>query len=221
MGSSTGNPFGWLVPPTVELRPTARAIVDALQRDQTKASPATSPLFAPFGSAPVSPYSPGYNFLLGSAEPPAELSSSRLPLPAAPFFAPARPKPGAPDTKRRVFFSFQFEGDAMRANNVRNNWKISHPDSALARGFFDSSLWEERKLTSPEAIKKLIAAGVLYTSAVCVLAGSMTWDRRWVRYEIARAIIDLAKAGERRSPLKRNDGRCCNLLSSLDKLLPP
>ena len=78
----------------------------------------------------------------------------------------------------------------MRTNGVRNNWKISHPDSAANRGFLDSSLWEERKLTSPEAIKKLITAGVLYTSAVCVLAGSMTWDRRWVRYEIARAVLD-------------------------------
>jgi hypothetical protein len=32
--------------------------------------------------------------------------------------------------------------------------------------------------------------GVDYTSAVCVLIGSHTWQRRWVRYEIARAIID-------------------------------
>ena len=29
-----------------------------------------------------------------------------------------------------------------------------------------------------------------YTSAVCVLVGSETWLRRWVRYEIARAVID-------------------------------
>jgi hypothetical protein len=39
-------------------------------------------------------------------------------------------------------------------------------------------------------VKRLIRDGVCYPSAVCVLAGSDTWERRWVRYEIARAIID-------------------------------
>jgi hypothetical protein len=39
-------------------------------------------------------------------------------------------------------------------------------------------------------IKELIRSGVLHTSAVCILAGSNTWSRRWVKYEIARAIID-------------------------------
>lgn len=29
-----------------------------------------------------------------------------------------------------------------------------------------------------------------YTSAVCALIGTDTWVRRWVRYEIARAIVD-------------------------------
>jgi hypothetical protein len=103
--------------------------------------------------------------------------------------APPKPKPVAPDTVRRAFFSFNFD-DVWRVNNVRNAWKITHPDSAENRSFRDSSLWEARKLESADAIKNLIRAGVLYTSAVCVLAGSMTWDRRWVRYEIARAIID-------------------------------
>jgi hypothetical protein len=78
----------------------------------------------------------------------------------------------------------------MRVNVVRNAWKITHPDSASMRSFYDSSLWESRKLEQDEALKRLIRAGVSFTSAVCVLAGSQTWSRRWVRYEIARAIID-------------------------------
>ena len=78
----------------------------------------------------------------------------------------------------------------MRVNNVRNTWKIKHPDSTTNRSFYDSSLWEARKLTNPDSIKQLIRLGVLGTSAVCVLAGSMTWNRRWIKYEIARAIID-------------------------------
>jgi MTH538 TIR-like domain (DUF1863) len=31
---------------------------------------------------------------------------------------------------------------------------------------------------------------VEHTSAICVLVGSQTWARPWVRYEIARAVID-------------------------------
>lgn len=58
------------------------------------------------------------------------------------------------------------------------------------RSFYDSSLWESRKLAGDDAIKRLIREGVEYTSAVCVLIGSETWLRRWVKYEIARAIID-------------------------------
>jgi hypothetical protein len=58
------------------------------------------------------------------------------------------------------------------------------------RSFYDSSLWESRKLEGPDAVKRLIREGVQYTSAVCVLIGTYTWARRWVRYEIARAVID-------------------------------
>jgi hypothetical protein len=92
-------------------------------------------------------------------------------------------------TKRKVFFSFHFD-DVMRVNVVRNAWKITHPDNALMRSFYDSSLWESRRLEAPESLKRLIREGVDYTSAVCVLIGSETWVRRSVRYEIARAIID-------------------------------
>jgi MTH538 TIR-like domain (DUF1863) len=92
-------------------------------------------------------------------------------------------------TTRRAFFSFHWD-DIMRVNVVRNAWKIGHPDSVLMRSFYDSSLWEARQLEGDNAIKQLISEGVEYTSAVCVLIGSETWVRRWVRYEIARAIVD-------------------------------
>jgi hypothetical protein len=95
----------------------------------------------------------------------------------------------AAPTKRKAFFSFHFD-DIMRVNVVRNAWKITHPDNALMRSFYDSSLWESKKLEGPEAVKRLIREGVCYTSAVCVLVGAETWSRRWVRYEIARAIIE-------------------------------
>lgn len=91
--------------------------------------------------------------------------------------------------KRKAFFSFHYD-DIMRVNNVRNAWKINHPDSSLMRSFYDSSLWESKKLEGPEAVKRLIREGVENASAICVLIGSQTWSRQWVRYEIARAIID-------------------------------
>ena len=91
--------------------------------------------------------------------------------------------------KRKAFFSFHYD-DIMRVNNVRNAWKIEHPDSAQNRSFYDSSLWEARKLTDPEQIKALIRDGVSYTSVVCVLIGTDTWSRRWVKYEIARSVVD-------------------------------
>jgi hypothetical protein len=91
--------------------------------------------------------------------------------------------------KRKAYFAFHFD-DIMRVNVVRNAWKIIHPDSPSMRSFYDSSLWESKKLEGEEAVKKLIREGVQYTSAVCVLIGSETWQRQWVKYEIARAVID-------------------------------
>jgi hypothetical protein len=122
---------------------------------------------------------------LGSTSPPARslgllggLSPDVVPAPAA--------------TKRKAFFSFHY-ADVMRVNNVRNSGEFktgSQSSGRAVEGFYDGSLWERRKLEGPEAIKNLIRNGVHNTSAVCVLAGSETWSRRWVRYEIARAIAD-------------------------------
>jgi hypothetical protein len=47
--------------------------------------------------------------------------------------------------KRRAYFAFCYN-DIIRVNNVRNAWKIRHPDASQRRGFYDSSLWESRKL---------------------------------------------------------------------------
>lgn len=126
----------------------------------------------------------------------AGLLNTRRPLPAASLLgAPSTRSLNnilgalAPPLKRKAFFSFHYD-DIMRVNVVRNAWKITHPNTASGRSFYDSSLWESKKLDGDEAVKRLIRDGVCYTSAVCVLSGSDTWWRRWVRYEIARAVID-------------------------------
>jgi MTH538 TIR-like domain (DUF1863) len=92
-------------------------------------------------------------------------------------------------TRRKAFFSFHFD-DVMRVNVVRNAFKIYNPQNSLLPTFYDSSLWEAKKLESDDSLKKLIRGGVEYTSVVCVLIGSSTWTRRWVKYEIARSVID-------------------------------
>lgn len=147
---------------------------------------------------PVSPFSPAVSDLFPYSKPPSNPFNNDLTGIAAldlfqPFGSLAPPRlPVAPlkaAVKRKAFFSFHYD-DIMRVNVVRNAWKIDRPDNALMRSFQDSSLWESRKLEGDDAVKRLIREGVEYTSAVCVLIGTDTWLRRWVGYEIARAIVD-------------------------------
>src|SRR5262249_17409975 len=87
-------------------------------------------------------------------------------------------------------FSFHY-ADIMRVNNVRLSGEFSsQSESRKIEGFYDNSLWERRKIDGPDSVKNLIREGVKNSSAVCVLIGRETWARRWVRYEIARAVID-------------------------------
>lgn len=87
----------------------------------------------------------------------------------------------------RVFFSFHYQDVIdFRANIVRNhgNFKLTKGEA----GFYDSSIWEEAKKTSPIAIKRLINAGLQHTSNTCVLIGSETYLRPWVRYELLKSV---------------------------------
>lgn len=103
-------------------------------------------------------------------------SATATPAPAPPRRAP----------RRHVFFSFHFQADINRVNIVRNSWRIRPEDRVP--GFFDRSLWEEKKLTDIGALKRMICAGLKGTSVTCVLAGEFTWARPWVRYEIAESV---------------------------------
>jgi hypothetical protein len=89
---------------------------------------------------------------------------------------------------KRVFFSFHYKDVAeLRANVVRNSW-VTKPDRQAA-GFFDASIWEEAKKESDIALKRLINGGVDGTSNTCVLVGSSTYARPWVRYEIFKSLL--------------------------------
>lgn len=91
--------------------------------------------------------------------------------------------------KRRVFFSFHYQNDIWRVNQVRNSWRYQHEQNRVAEGFFDASIWERSQRTSPDSLKNLIREGMQNTSVTCVLSGSETYARRWVRYEIARSMV--------------------------------
>jgi len=56
-------------------------------------------------------------------------------------------------------------------------------------GFFDASAFEEIARKDPENLKKFLRDQMKNTSVTCVLNGTNTWSRRWVRYEIVRAVL--------------------------------
>jgi hypothetical protein len=161
-------------------------------------STASNPLTGyPFG-LPVepSPYSPPTN-ALGSifgalapipSTPPANALASILAGIQTP--APAKPTPVAiPSVQRKVYFAFSFD-DLMRVNNVRQIGKVGTRETKKLRTFYDRSIWESRSIKTADGLKNLMRNGVKQSSAVCVLIGSETWQSRWVKYEIARAVID-------------------------------
>lgn len=96
---------------------------------------------------------------------------------------------GVQVSKRRVFFSFHYQNDIWRVNQVRQSWRYNHENRRETEGFFDGSIWEGSKRTGPESLKALIREGIKNTSVTCVLAGAQTFERRWVRYEIARSVV--------------------------------
>ncbi|MBY3252158.1 TIR domain-containing protein [Rhizobium laguerreae] len=89
---------------------------------------------------------------------------------------------------RRTFFSFHHDEDNWRAWNVRNSWVVRSQDQ-IDRGFFDSSVFEATKNESATALKNFLRNGLENTSVTCVLTGELTWQRRWVRYEIVRSVL--------------------------------
>ncbi len=87
---------------------------------------------------------------------------------------------------KRVFFSFHYQDVIdFRANAVRNHW-MTKPDREQA-GFFDASVWEESQKKGDIALKRLINGALDNTSNTCVLVGTETYRRPWVRYEILKS----------------------------------
>jgi len=86
---------------------------------------------------------------------------------------------------RRTFFSFHYQRDIWRINQIRN---IPNITGCAAAGFQDASLWEEAKKKGDVAIKKLIDDGLQNTSVTVVCIGGKTAGRKYINYEIAQSI---------------------------------
>ena len=83
--------------------------------------------------------------------------------------------------RRRVFFSFHYDGDNWRAAQVRNIGALQSTEPVSANA------WEEVKRRGNAAIREWIDARIDRGSCVVVLVGRETADRKWVAYEIERA----------------------------------
>lgn len=82
--------------------------------------------------------------------------------------------------KRQVFYSFHFDNDVMRVQQIRNIGVVEGNKPVAPNS------WEQIK-RNEYAVKKWIDDNMKYKSCVVVLVGSETANREWVDYEIRKA----------------------------------
>jgi len=85
--------------------------------------------------------------------------------------------------KRQVFYSFHFDNDVRRVQQIRNMGVIEGDTPVSANE------WEQLKKRSG-GVEKWIDDNMAYRSCVIVLVGEDTAMRPWVKYEIKKAWTD-------------------------------
>ena len=85
---------------------------------------------------------------------------------------------------RQIFYSFHFDNDVMRVQQIRNIGAIEGNKPISAND------WETVKKNGKAAVEKWIDDNMKYRSCVVVLVGKETADRPWVKYEIEKAWND-------------------------------
>ena len=103
--------------------------------------------------------------------------------------------------KRQVFFSFHYDRDVWRAAMVRNMGKVDNSST------FSDNAWEGVRYQTDKKIKEWIDAQIAMRSCLVVLVGYETSQRKWVKYEIEKA-MELRKGivGIRINKLKNGRG---------------
>jgi len=86
--------------------------------------------------------------------------------------------------KRQIFYSFHFDNDVMRVQQIRNIGALEDNKPISAND------WEEVKKKGNPSIEKWIDDNMKYRSCVIVLVGEETAGRPWVKYEIKKAWND-------------------------------
>jgi hypothetical protein len=86
---------------------------------------------------------------------------------------------------RRVFFSFHYQQDIWRINQIRNLHEIV---GCAAAGFQDASLWEEAKKKGDAEIKRMIDNALTGTTVTVVFIGAQTAGRKYINYEVQKSI---------------------------------
>ena len=84
--------------------------------------------------------------------------------------------------KRQVFFSFHYNRDVWRASMVRNMGKVDNSST------FSDNDWEEVRYKTEAKIKEWIDGQMAMRSCLVVLVGYETSQRKWVKYEIEKAM---------------------------------
>lgn len=88
--------------------------------------------------------------------------------------------------KRKVFYSFHFDNDVMRVQQIRNMGVLEGDEPV------SPNTWEQIKRTE-QGVKNWIEQNLSGKSCLVTLIGSQTANRPWVKYEIQRA-WELGKA---------------------------
>lgn len=83
-----------------------------------------------------------------------------------------------------VFYSFHYERDVTRVQQVRNMGVLD------GQPLLNAQKWEEVLRGGKAAIERWIDDQMAYKNAVVVLVGAETADRPWVQYEIEKAWAD-------------------------------
>lgn len=104
--------------------------------------------------------------------------------------------------KRQVFFSFHYDRDVWRASMVRNMGKVDNSST------FSDNDWEEVRYKTDAKIKEWIDGQMAMRSCLVVLVGYETSQRKWIKYEIEKA-MELRKGivGIRINRLKNSLGK--------------
>lgn len=115
---------------------------------------------------------------------------------------------------RKVFFSFHFDNDFWRTQQVRNIGAIE------GQTLCNANAWEEVKRRGNASIEKWIADNMSGKSCVVVLVGAQTANRPWVIHEITKGWNDgKGILGIRIDKLLDNTGRSSTAGSNpFDKL---